>query len=260
MKNMPVIKFSFMKRTYAALAILFVSFSLYGQVPPWLETFRDAVYGQEISVNAAEHLFQEADRQARENLNGSALYAMLSRCEYLLGKVYQDNNRNNEAITHYEKGISWAEQSLAEGGSASVRAEAHEMIASHVGQLCMIRSRSWVMANGLKVEDNAKKARQLDGRNAGALYLLASRWAFGPGPFGDPKRGIIELEAILNGQAVLEKDTYFNVYSALSYACLRLNRNQEALSWAQKSLTLYPTNKFAIDLQSQIQQKLRTAK
>jgi hypothetical protein len=113
------------------------------------------------------------------------------------------------------------------------------------------------MANGLKVEENAKKARQLDSRNAGALYLLASRWAFGPGIFGDPRRGITELEAILNGSADLQRDNYFNVYSALGYANMRLNRNQEALSWVQKSLVQYPTNKFALDLQSQIQQKIK---
>ncbi|MCL1812729.1 MAG: tetratricopeptide repeat protein [Treponema sp.] len=251
-----------MKRIITTLAVLITGLSLYGQIPSWLVTYRDAVYGQNLSITEAERLFQEADRRAKENLTGSALYVMLSRCEYLLGRVYQDHGRNNEATAHYEKGISLAEQALAEGAGAAavVRAEAHEMIASNVGQLCMIKSRAWVMANGLKVEDNAKKARQLNSRNAGALYLLASRWAFGPGVFGDPKRGITELEAILNGQADLQKDTYFNVYSALGYACLRLNRYEEALAWVQKSLALYPTNKFALDLQSQIQEKLRTAK
>jgi len=248
-----------MKKLLTTAAVLFLAFSLYGEVPPWLTAFRDAVYSQNLSIAEAERLFQEADRQARERLNGSALYAALSRCEYFLGRVYQDQNRKDEAASHYEKGVTWAEKSLAEVGAAAVKAEAHEMIASNIGQLCMIRSKTWVMSNGLKVEENAKKARQFDSRNAGALYLLASRWAFGPGVFGDPKRGITELEAILN-QANLEKDTLFNVYSALGYACLRLNRNEEALTWVQKSLALYPTNKFALDLQSQIQQKLRKAK
>jgi len=246
----------FMKRLAIILFLLFINLSLYGQVPSWYTAFRDAVYGQNVSVNAAERLFQEADRQARESLSGSALFAMLSRCEYFLGRVYQDQNRKDEAVTHFEKGISWAEKSLAE----SPNADAYEMIASNVGQLCMIKPRAWVMSNGLKVEDNAKKARKLDSRNAGALYLLASRWAFGPGLFGDPKRGITELEAILNGSAVLQKDHFFNVYSALGYAYIRLDQYQEALSWVQKALNLYPTNKFALDLQSQIQQELRTAK
>jgi hypothetical protein len=116
------------------------------------------------------------------------------------------------------------------------------------------------MANGLKVEENAKKTRQLNSRNAGALYLLACRWAFGPGLLGNPKRGITELEAILNSPVDFGKDIYFNIYSAQGYAKIRLNQNQEALTLVQKSLTYYPTNKFALDLQSQIQQKIGTEK
>ena len=259
MKKLPkidILSIMFMKRIAITLAVLFSCFSLYAEIPAWLAVFRDAVYNQDVSIAAAEHMFQEADQRARESLNGFPLFTMLSRCEYLLGKVYQDHGRNSEAIAHYEKGISFAENSL----KVQINAEAYEMVASHIGQLCMIKSRPWVIANGLKVEENAKKARQLDPRNAGALYLLASRWAFGPGPFGDPKRGIAELETILNGDAVLQKDDFFNVYSALAYACMRLSRNQEALSWALKSLALYPKNKFALDLQSQIEQKLRAVK
>ena len=233
----------------------------FADVPSWFSVFRDAVYGQNVSIDGAEKLYLEADARARENLKSSDLYTMLSKCEYLLGRVYQDNGRDIEAASHFEKGISWAEKSLGEKEGAEIaKAGAYEMIASNYGQLCMIKSRAWVMVNGLKVEENAKKALRYDGNNAGSLYLLASRWAFGPGVFGDPKRGITELEAILNGGAVLQKDDYFNIYSALSYALNRLNRNQEALPFIQKSLALYPTNKFALDLQSQIEQKLRTTK
>jgi tetratricopeptide (TPR) repeat protein len=251
-----------MKRKISTVIMLLCSLSLYAVSPSWLEGFRDAVFGQNVTIDDAERLFQEADRQTRENLNGSALYAMLSRCEYLLGRVYQDHNRKNEAASHFEKGIKLAEEALAQSGgaAASVKSEAHEMIASNIGHLCMLKSTAWVMANGLKVEENAKKALQFDSRNARAQYMISSRWAFGPGIFGDPKRGIAELEKMLNGQMDMEKDSYFNAYAALGYAHMRLNRNQEALSWVQKSLALYPTSKFALDLQSEIQQKIRTAK
>jgi len=251
-----------MKRIVSTLIALVSCFSLYAGSPPWIEGFRDAVFGQNVSVDEGERLFQEADRQARENLKGSALYATLSRCEYLLGRVYQDNNRKEQAVSHFEKGIKLAEESLAQGDGAApnVKSEAYEMIASGIGHLCMLRSTAWVMANGLKVEENAKKALRFDSRNARAHYMIASRWVFGPGLLGDPKRGITEMEGILYGPVDMEKDSYYNVYTALGYANMRLNQNQEALSWIQKSLALYPTNKYALDLQSQIQQKIRTAK
>jgi tetratricopeptide (TPR) repeat protein len=251
-----------MKHIIASVIMLISSFSLYAISPSWLEGFRDAVFGQNVTIDEAERLFQETERQARENLNGSALSAMLSRCEYLLGRVYQDQNRIDEAVSHFEKSIKLAEESLAknDGATASVKSEAHEMIASSIGHLCMIKSTGWVMANGLKVEDNARKALQFNSRNAGARYMLTSRWVFGPGLLGNPKRGITEMEGILNGSMEMEKDSYYNVYTALGYAHMRLNQNQEALSWIQKSLTLYPTNKYSLDLQTQIQQKLRTTR
>jgi len=251
-----------MKRITASVIVLISNLSLYAVTPPWLESFRDAVFGQNITVAEADLLFREADRQARLNLDGTALYTALSRCEYLLGRVYQDNNRKDEACSLFEKSIKLAEESLtrSDGAADTVKAEAYEMIASNIGHLCMLKSTAWVMANGLKVEENAKKALRFDGRNARALYMIASRWAFGPGIFGDAKRGITELEAILNGQADIEKDSYFNIYSALGYANMRLNRDQEALTWVRKSLAEYPTNKYALDLQSQILRKIRTAK
>jgi len=251
-----------MKRLITTAIVLISSFSIYAVTPPWLEGFRDAVFGQNVTIAEAERLYQEAGRRAGENLNGSALYAALSRCEYLFGRVYQDNGRKDEAVSRFEKGLKLAEESLAQndGASDSVRSEAHEMIASNIGHLCMLKSTAWVMANGLKVEENAKKALRFDGRNARASYMLSSRWVFGPGPFADPKRGITEMEAILNGQADLEKDSYYNVYVALGYAYMRLNQDQEALSWIQKSLMRYPTSKYALDLQAQIEKKIRAVK
>jgi hypothetical protein len=78
--------------------------------------------------------------------------------------------------------------------------------------------------------------------------MVASRWVFAPGIFGNPQRGINELEAILNGDGDPWKDDLFNIYSAIGYAYIRLKKNQDALVWVNRSLVLYPTNKFALGL------------
>jgi opacity protein-like surface antigen len=104
------------------------------------------------------------------------------------------------------------------------------------------------MVNGLKVEENAKRGLELDSRHAACMYMIASRWAFGPKPFGKPERGVTELSAMLNGKADLEKDDYFNVYSGIAYAYLRLKKKAEAVTWVNKALEIYPTNKFALGL------------
>jgi hypothetical protein len=80
------------------------------------------------------------------------------------------------------------------------------------------------------------------------MYMIASRWAFGPKPFGKPERGVTELSAMLDGRADLEKDDYFNIYSGVAYAYLRLKKKADAVSWANKALEMYPTNKFALGL------------
>ena len=212
--------------------------------PDWFTPLRDAVYAQELSADEIDPLYQNAVKRAGENLTGGELYTMLSRCEYMMGRAYQEDKRKDDAIRCYERGVEWAEKANAEITSA----DAYEMLASNIGQQCMLRPITWVMVNGLKVEENAKKGLKLDDRHAACMYMIASRWAFGPGPFGNPQRGVNELSAMLNGNTDLGQDDYFNVYSGVSYAYLRMKKKTEAAVWAARALEIYPTNKFALGL------------
>jgi tetratricopeptide (TPR) repeat protein len=219
-----------------------------GEAPAWFSPLRDAVFAQTLGAEAVAPIYRETVKMAEAGLSGRELDAMLSRCELMMGKSFQLDERNDEALACYEKGITLAERSIAAGPTP----EGYEVLSANIGQACMLKPRSWVMVNGLKVEQNAKKALALNPRNAACQYMVASRWVFGPGVFGNPQRGITEMEAILNGAADLGKDDFFNVYSAIGYAYIRLKKNQEALPWIRKSLNLYPTNKFARDLLAQI--------
>lgn len=208
--------------------------------PDYFTSLRDAIFEQVLNADQILPLYRNAVEQARRNLSGGELYLMLSRCEYMMGRAYQEDQRKDEAIRSYERGVEWAEKARDETPTAG----AYEMLASNIGQQCMLRSVPWVMANGLKVEQNAKRGLRLNSRHAPCMYLIASRWAFGPNPFGNPRRGITELSAMLDG-ADLEKDDYFNVYSGIAYAHLRLKNKTEAALWAARALEIYPTNKFA---------------
>jgi tetratricopeptide (TPR) repeat protein len=219
-----------------------------GETPAWFTPLRDAVFAQTLKAEAIAPLYRETVKRTETGLSGRERDAMLSRCELMMGKSFQLDERNGEALVCYEKGITLAEQSIAAGPTP----EAYEMLSANIGQACMLKPRSWVMANGLKVEQNAKKALALNPRNAACQYMVASRWVFGPGIFGNPQRGIAEMEAILNGAADLGKDDFFNIYSAIGYAYIRLKKTQDALPWIRKSLDLYPTNKFARDLLAQV--------
>jgi tetratricopeptide (TPR) repeat protein len=239
-------KFSGAKKRFlcAALVTAFFPFNARAETPDWYVRLRDAIYEQRLDAGRIEPVYEDAKRAAEASLSGAALYVMLSRCEYFMGRAYQEDGRKDEAIRCYERGVVLAEKANAETPSAG----AYDMLASNIGQQCMLRSVPWVMVNGLKVEENAKKGLELNNRCAACMYMIASRWAFGPKPFGKPERGVTELSAMLDGRVDLEKDDYFNIYSGIAYACLRLKKKAEALTWVNKALDIYPTNKFALGL------------
>jgi tetratricopeptide (TPR) repeat protein len=230
-----------MKRAYPLSFLFLLPLTGIFSYPDYFLPLRDAIYAQELSADEIIPLYRDALGKARGNLAGHELYTMLSRCEYMMGRAYQEDRRKDEAVRCYERGVAWAEKANAETPTAG----AYEMLASNIGQQCMLRPIPWVMVNGIKVEENAKKGLELDRRHAACMYMIASRWAFGPGPFGNPRRGITELSAILNEGDNLGTDDYFNVYTGIAYAYLRLKSKMEAALWAAKALEIYPTNKFA---------------
>jgi tetratricopeptide (TPR) repeat protein len=214
-------------------------------LPDWFTALRDAVYKQELRADRIAPLYQDAVKEAQTKLGGQDLYLMLSRCEYMMGRAYQYEERKNEAAACYEKGIEWAQKSLDEGASA----EGWRMLAENISQSCVVKPASYAMANGLKVERYAKNALAIDPRNAAAQYMIASRWVYAPAPFHNYQRGIKMMEDILRqGEAAMDKDDRFNVYSAIGYAYVQQKKYREARPWLEKSLTVYPTNKFVQDI------------
>lgn len=237
-----------MKRKYTidgmryllTLLVFAAAAGLYGEsLPDWFVQLREAVYEQNLTADETAPLFRAAEDRARAGLSGAALYIMLSRCEYMMGRAFQYEERKEEAAAHYAGGISWAEKALEEAASA----EAWQMLAENISQSCVVRPTAYAMANGLKVERYAKNALSLNSRNAAAQYMIAARWVFAPAPFHNYRRGIEMMTAILTG-GDMEKDDCFNVYSAIGYAYMQQKKYAEARSWFQKSLEVYPDNKY----------------
>jgi tetratricopeptide (TPR) repeat protein len=226
--------------------LLLSNYALYGDsLPGWFVSLRDAVYEQRLRADEIVPLYREASQRAAADLTGRALYTALSRCEYMMGRGYQFEERKEEAAACYEKGTAWAEKSLETAPSA----EGWRMLAENISQSCVVKSVSYVMAYGLKVERFSKNALKLDPRNAAALYMTASRWIYAPVPFNNYPGGIRMMEDILKeNEGTMERDDRFYVYSAIAYAYMQQRKYQEARSWLEKSLTVYPTNKFAGDM------------
>jgi tetratricopeptide (TPR) repeat protein len=218
-----------------------------GEPPEWFLPLRDAVYDQGLKAGEIVPLYVDTMEKARETLSGPALLIVLSRCEYMMGRAYQYEKRHEEAAERYAQGIIHAERALEEEKSA----EGWQMLAENISQSCAVRPVSYALSNGLKVEAYAKKALELEPRNAAALYMLAARYVYAPAPFHNYRRGIQMMEEILNvnvnvnaHDGGMQRDDRFNVYSAIGYAFCQQKKYALARPWLLKSLEVYPGNKY----------------
>jgi tetratricopeptide (TPR) repeat protein len=237
---------SIIMRFFPVLFLL-VSVCLWAEsLPEWLIPLREAVYEQKLKAEEVKPLYQAAKTVAESHYTGAALDTALSRCEYLMGRVYQYEKRDNEASVHYDKGIQLAEKSIAVSPSAA----AWVMLSENTSQNCAVRSWTYAMSNGLNVEKFAKNALALEKRNATAQYIIAARYVYAPSPFHNYKKGIQMMEAIIS-EGDMEKDDQFNVYSAIGYVYVQQKKYADARPWLLKALEVYPSNKHAAGLLAQ---------
>ncbi|MDR2597694.1 MAG: hypothetical protein LBC76_10300 [Treponema sp.] len=208
-------------------------------LPEWFIPLREAIYEQQLTAVEIEPLYHEISNKAKINLSGDSQYVILSRSEYMMGRAYQFENKKNEAITHYDEGIKWAEKALEIRESS----EAWVILAENISQSCVVRPASYAIANGLKVEKYAKNALAIDSKNAAAKFMIAARWVFAPAPFHNYNKGIEMLTAIPDSSN-MEKDDMFNVFSSLSYAYIQKKNSVQASQWYSKANEIYPTNKY----------------
>ena len=236
---------------FAFIAILFTSGLLWAEnspliranLPEWLVPLREAIYEQKLKADEIKPIYIETLAASRNKCSGTALDLALSRCEYLMGRAYQFEKRNDEAIVHYSEGMRLAENVT----KTSPTDEAWVLLSESLSQSCAIRSTAYAMTNGLNVEKYAKNALTLNSRNAAAQYIVAARWIFAPAPFSNHKKGIEMMKEILaNGH--MDKDDLFNVYSAIGYGYVQQKKYEDAQPWIIKSLEIYPTNKYAAEL------------
>jgi tetratricopeptide (TPR) repeat protein len=162
-----------------------------------------------------------------------------------MGLSFAHENKNDEAAAHYQKGIEWAEKSVAENPSS----EGYQMLAVNIALSCRVRPLSFVLANGLNIEKYAKMALALDPHNYAAQYLIAAQYVHAPSPFADFRRGLQILEEIdANTKGIVldvEKEYRYNLYADMALAYYKLKRWDESRLYMEKVYAIYPTNKKA---------------
>ena len=95
----------------------------------------------------------------------------------------------------------------------------------------------------------AKKTLKLDKNYGAAMYLQTAQHIYAPSPFHNHKKGIKEMQEILDDPSVrLEKDDIFNLTSAIGYGYMQRKEPDEARKWLQRALEVYPGNKYVQSL------------
>ncbi|MDR0315795.1 MAG: hypothetical protein LBH97_02720, partial [Treponema sp.] len=122
-------------------------------------------------------LYTTAKQDIEKLFTGAGLYLTLSRCEYLMGISFRAEGRSNEAAVYFEQGIALAEESLV----LRPTSEGYRLLGTNISFLCEVRF-SYGLRNYPKIEENAKKALELDPGNLAARYLIAAQYVAAPWP------------------------------------------------------------------------------
>lgn len=215
-----------------------------------MDALRDAMY---MSA-APETVESEAGRLAAAlrsaGLPETERALALARAEYYAARSWKEADNKAKAIPHYEEAIVQARAALAAGETAA------RIIAlmKPLSELCLLKDMAFLVANGPKIGQYAKRALALEPGNPAALIAIAASKAYPPAIFGgNPKQALAEMEALLARQsgavrepgAGLAKDELFDLRMCAGTACEKLGRKAEAAAWFRQALELYPGNAYA---------------
>ena len=113
-------------------------------------------------------------------------------------------------------------------------------------QMCLVRGRAFLMANGARGLRYVRRAIELDNDNGKAHIILGASKIYPPVFWGgNPEKGI-DLMKQAASKPDIEKDDLFNIYSGIGIAYGKLGRNADAEYWFAEALAIYPRNSYAL--------------
>jgi tetratricopeptide (TPR) repeat protein len=169
---------------------------------------------------------------------------VISRMEFLVAKSLNDSGDRKKAIPHFEAALEAGQRSMALGEHTP----GLMAVTKAISELCIIKDMAFLVANGPKISQNARKILAMEPGHTGAILTLAAAKAYPPAIFGgNPKEAIAELIALLAAKSgSFEKDELFDVRVCIATASSKLDKKEEARFWFTAALELYPHNAYAL--------------
>ena len=161
-----------------------------------------------------------------------------AQIDYLAGFYYMNIDNKAKAGEYYTSALDKAKASFEE----SPTAEAYCIYAEALSQNCTVQSSAYMVSNGTKVPNFAKKALAIDPKCAGASYSLACYSIYAPAPFTNLKKGLKILDSTIE-TSNLDTDDLFNYYSTYAYVAIKQKDFKLADAYCAKAAEIYPNNK-----------------
>ncbi len=213
-----------------------------------MDALRDAMYMSQSPETVESEAGRLTAALRSANLPEAERALALARAEYYAARSWKEAEDKAKAIPHYEEAIVQARAALAVGETAA------RLIAlmKPLSELCLLKDMAFLVVNGPKIGQYAKRALVLEPGYPAAVIAIAASKAYPPAIFGgNPKEALAEMEALsANGAGLangtgLAKDELFDLRMCAGTACEKLGRKAEAAAWFRKALELYPGNTYA---------------
>ena len=227
---------------------------------------RDAVYNHSLSELEIRSLYRSSLARIESEVSSVTLILHTEALiHYYLGRYYQAIKTRKEMIAYAEdlrnhkylalrkyytdRDAALAAYNMARSAAElylelKPGAEAHSLYGEILGQMLFLGTAGQALSIGPKARKQVKTALELDSRHVKALIQEASRLAYSPSNYGGDPDGARNLyrEILRIGSA--DKEDLFNIYGGFAMAAFMEGHDDEAISWFNEALLLYPGNIF----------------
>ncbi|MDF1568412.1 MAG: hypothetical protein RQ801_00615 [Spirochaetaceae bacterium] len=232
-----------------------------------VEPLRDAVYGHtldETQIRALHKVtLERISIEIEETENGCYARALAN---YFLGRFYQALKTRGEMAAYaaelragrylalkgyyHERDSAMAAYRAAKKDAEcyvelAPGAEAHRLYGEILGQMLFLGDIGDIIGIGTKARKNVQIALEIDPSLTKARIQEASRLAYSPTRYGgDPDEARNMYRSILRDGGV-DREDLFNIYGGFAMASFMEEEDEEALSWFEEALDIYPGNIFS---------------
>jgi len=232
--------------------------------------FRNAVYTHALNESEARQFYRvtltqinSADLSGAERERGKALAG------YYLGRYYQAIKTTDEMVSYagelrrgrylaLRKYYTEREAALEAYRVARTAAEnylnldpgasSHSLLGEILGQMLFLGNAAQALSIGPKARKHVKTALSLDPDYRKAQIQEASRLAYSPKAYGgNPDEARALYRSILRG-GVDDREDEFNIYGGFAMAAFMEGQDDQALSWFNEALKIFPGNIFVLGM------------